>query len=163
MNLTNNVYLLLGSNLGDKFNNLKIAIEELEHKAGKLIASSTVYQTAAWGFEAQPDFVNQAILLETALLPLKLLNTLHEIEQKMGRQPGPKWQERLIDIDILLFNNEVIDYAFLKIPHPELHNRRFALVPLAQLAPEFIHPVFITSISKLLEACPDQLDVKEYK
>lgn len=155
----NTAYLLTGGNLGNRFNNLntaKICVEEI---CGKIISSSSVYETAAWGIKEQPDFYNQAIILETTSSPSELLKNIHVIEKKMGRIREIKYGPRIIDIDILFYNNDVIDTKSLKVPHPFLHERRFALMPLAEIAGNIIHPVLQKTINKLLRECSDDSGV----
>jgi 2-amino-4-hydroxy-6-hydroxymethyldihydropteridine diphosphokinase len=159
----NNVYLLLGSNEGDRLNWMQQAIEQLALKSGNILRKSAVYQTAAWGISEQPDFLNMVVLLETNLPPLPLLSNIHEIEQMSGRQREIKWGQRTLDIDILLYNDQVINLPELTVPHGYMQERRFTLVPLAELAPDFIHPVFKKSIITLLHECPDPLEVHAFE
>jgi len=156
----NTAYLLIGGNLGNRFQNLTRAIEAI-HRYGHIAAISAVYETAAWGVEDQPAFLNQVIELHTDLAPQPLMTQLLAIEHTLGRVRDQKFGPRLIDIDILLLNNEVINTASLTVPHPALHLRRFALTPLAELAGNKLHPVFNKTITQLLEACTDKLDVKK--
>ncbi|MEI9946012.1 MAG: 2-amino-4-hydroxy-6-hydroxymethyldihydropteridine diphosphokinase [Chitinophagaceae bacterium] len=131
--------------------------------AEKIIKASSLYETAAWGKEDQPSFLNQALEIETALATQQLLKQLLKIEKKIGRVRKEKNGPRVIDIDILLFNNDIINENDLKVPHPELQNRRFALTPLAEIASNIIHPAFKKSILELLKLCPDTLEVKRQK
>jgi len=149
------VYLLLGSNIEprlDYFNNAKALLAE---KVGAIIQTSALYQTAAWGNENQADFLNQAIKIESTLEPIQLLNTIKEIETLTGRKQREHWGAREIDIDILLIEKLTFKNPSLEIPHPQLHNRRFALTPLADIAREIIHPIFNKTISELLNECRD--------
>src|SRR5689334_21376651 len=134
MQCTNKAYLLIGGNIGNMFLHLQEAIHLLNHKCGKVTLTSAVYETAAWGNTAQAPFLNQALLLDTNYSSEELMPKLLHIEELMGRKRMEKYGPRLIDIDILLFNDEVKDSVQLKIPHPELPNRRFALVPLSEIA-----------------------------
>ena len=157
--MTNKVYLLLGSNLGDKKANLEQAIELIIRAAGKINQLSKIYKTAAWGKEDQPVFYNQVIVTETNLHPHELLAKLLRIEAQLGRTRFEKWGERIIDIDILFYDNRIINTTTLKVPHPEIQNRRFTLVPMAELEPEFVHPTLQKSMLKLLSVCKDKLEV----
>jgi 2-amino-4-hydroxy-6-hydroxymethyldihydropteridine diphosphokinase len=157
----NKAYLLTGGNLGNRQLNLQQAKKEIDEQCGKVINASSLYETAAWGNTKQPSFLNQALKVETSLNAKQLIRKILKIEKMMGRTRNEKYGPRIIDIDILLFNAETYDYDFLKIPHPELQNRRFALLPLAEIAAEIIHPVFNKTIAQLLNECPDELDVKK--
>ena len=155
-------YLLLGGNLGDRKKNLELAIQFLNEEAGKVVSVSSIYETAAWGKEDQPDFLNQAIALTTNLSALQLLDKALEIEQKLGRIRKEKWGERLIDIDLILFGDEVINMeGKLQIPHPHMQNRRFVMQPLAEIAPDIIHPILGKTISELAENISDNLEVNK--
>ncbi|MFZ1312089.1 MAG: 2-amino-4-hydroxy-6-hydroxymethyldihydropteridine diphosphokinase [Chitinophagaceae bacterium] len=158
----NTAYLLTGGNLGERVHNLAMARELVAAQTGNIIAASSLYETAAWGNTDQPAFLNQAIMIETPLNARQLIRRILKIEKKMGRVREEKYGPRLIDIDILLFNNEKHNYQFLKLPHPEMQNRRFALLPLAEIAPEIIHPVLKKTITELLQECKDELEVKKY-
>ena len=157
----NKAYLLIGGNLGDRLQNLEKARSLLSQHCGIIIKSSSVYETDAWGNTKQPAFLNQAIELETEFDAKKLMRWILKAEKNMGRIRNDKYGPRNIDIDILLFNEEQHNYSFLKVPHPELHNRRFALVPLAEIAPEAKHPALNKTINTLLSECKDELSVKK--
>jgi len=157
--MTSNIFLLLGSNLGDRLNNLTTARLLIEEKVGKIIHQSSVYRTEAWGKTDQPDFYNQVIQLQSVLLPEDLLASVLTIEKEMGRVRIEKWGTRVIDIDILFYNNSQISTYSLQVPHPEIQNRKFTLLPLDEIASDFIHPAFQKSIHQLLIECPDQLPV----
>ncbi|MBC6493082.1 2-amino-4-hydroxy-6-hydroxymethyldihydropteridine diphosphokinase [Flavihumibacter stibioxidans] len=154
-------YLLIGGNLGNRLKNLKQAVELIEAGAGKIKELSSVYETAAWGKTDQPSFLNQVVVLQTSMPAPDLMTALLAIEEKMGRKRLDRYGPRIIDIDILLYGREVHQSGHLKVPHPELQNRRFALVPLAELAGDLVHPVLHKSISNLLEDCKDELAVKK--
>ncbi|MDQ3046423.1 MAG: 2-amino-4-hydroxy-6-hydroxymethyldihydropteridine diphosphokinase [Bacteroidota bacterium] len=158
----NTAYLLLGANKGDKFRNMEEAFELVEEKAGKCISSSSTYETAAWGNREQPDFLNRVMCIETLLSPIDLLRTVLLIEEQLGRiRTEEKWQERIMDIDILFYNHEVIDLHELQVPHPFLHERKFVLIPLSEIAPQLEHPLLKKTITELLLSCADELEVKK--
>lgn len=158
----NKAYLLTGGNVGDRMRQLERARKEITEQCGRLTKISSVYDTAAWGQTDQASFLNQALELETLMTSVQLLRKVLDIEKKMGRIRKEKYGPRIIDIDILLFNDEISDYSFLQLPHPELANRRFALLPLTEIAPGLIHPLLHKSISVLLDECNDKLEVKKY-
>ena len=155
----NILYLLIGSNMGDRMTNFKLAISLIETYLGKLIITSAVYQTAAWGMAEQDDFLNQVVVIETALPAPDCMNKILFIEQEMGRIRTKKNAPRIIDIDILFCNSEVIKTPSLIIPHPEIEKRRFVLVPLNEISPTLIHPILKKSIHTLLAICCDPLQV----
>lgn len=157
----NRAWLLTGSNMGERENYLAAARMEIALQCGSIKKLSSIYETAAWGKTDQPAFLNQAIGLDTTLNARQLLRRLLKIEKQLGRIREEKYGPRLIDIDILLFGAEVHQYDLLKLPHPELPNRRFALLPLSEIAGELVHPVLQQSISSLLANCPDPLEVKK--
>ncbi len=155
-------YLLLGSNLGDRALLLGEATQLISKKVGDVFAKSTIYETAAWGKTDQPSFLNLAIGVTTALSPLQLLNTVLEIENMLGRKRLEKWGARLIDIDIVLYADEIISQGYdLRIPHPEMQHRKFVLQPLAEIAPLAKHPVFKKTITEMLEDLTDFLTVEK--
>jgi 2-amino-4-hydroxy-6-hydroxymethyldihydropteridine diphosphokinase len=153
-------YLLTGSNLGNREILLQNAISELKTHAGEIVQSSSVFETEAWGQEGLPAHLNQALLIHTALEPLALLKVIHEIEERLGRVRKEKWGVRVIDIDIIYFDHEVVDLPDLQIPHPLVQERNFALAPLSELAPGFIHPVLGKTNLELLHASNDALKYK---
>jgi 2-amino-4-hydroxy-6-hydroxymethyldihydropteridine diphosphokinase len=158
----NEAYLSLGSNEGDRIAWLQKALELLAATCGEIVKISSIYETAAWGLGAQPDFLNMAVLINTDKSPEELLQEIHNIETALGRQRNIKWGPRTLDIDILLYNHDIIQTPELKVPHPFLHERRFTLVPLVEIAPRYIHPQLHQTVSELLAACPDQLEVHKY-
>ena len=158
----NQAYLLIGGNLGNREQNMARAGNEIETLAGPILQRSSLYQTAAWGKTDQPDFLNQVLVIETTLDATDLLCQLLSAEQAMGRHRNEKYGPRTIDIDILFFNDETIDNKLLQVPHPRLQERRFALIPLAEIAGEKIHPVLGKSINELLAHCPDKLPVYKF-
>jgi len=158
----NTAYLLTGGNLGDREKNLATARDLINTHCGQIVKASSLYETAAWGHTDQPSFLNQALEIQTELTARQLMRRILKIEKMMGRVRKEKYGPRIIDIDILLFNNEKHRYPLLTLPHPEMLNRRFVLLPLTEIAPGIIHPVFNKTISTLLDECPDQLEVKKY-
>ena len=157
----NKLYLLLGSNLGNSRQQLALAQKRLTKKIGIIIRQSRLYQTAAWGNTNQPDFLNQVVVLQTTLDAATSMKCILEIEHAMGRIRTKKNAPRIIDIDILYFNKEIIRKKYLVVPHPAIQDRRFVLVPLNALSPNFIHPVLGKTNHTLLEECTDSLDVKK--
>ena len=149
-----------GSNLGKRAENLATAVQYIEKQVGNILKISPIYETAAWGIENQADFLNQAIIIETSLSAEVLLQKVLAIEEEMGRVRKIKWGERLIDIDILFYESEVIDLPHLKIPHPFLQERNFVLAPLKDIAAEWIHPIFKKSCMELFAASKDPLEAK---
>jgi len=155
-------YLLLGGNLGNRADNLRQAIELIKRDIGEVEAISALYETAAWGNTDQPSFLNQAVLVYTHLSALEVLDKALEIEQILGRIRKDKWGERLIDIDLVLFDNAVIDVENkLQVPHPHMHTRKFVMAPLAEIAPRVVHPVLGKTIREILENITDSLDVRK--
>jgi 2-amino-4-hydroxy-6-hydroxymethyldihydropteridine diphosphokinase len=155
------IFLLLGSNLGNRFENIQKAVSEIEGSIGVIVTRSKIYRTAAWGKTDQPDFFNQVIEISTGLQPHDLLSALLQIEKKLGRQRKEQWGARIIDIDILFFNQQKIESSVLSIPHPAIESRRFTLVPLNEIAPSFKHPTSAKTMSELLEECKDPLKVED--
>ena len=154
------VYLALGTNLGDRPANLQAAIDALP-PAVLLLERSPVYETPPWGLTDQPAFLNMALKGETTLAPVELLHHLKRLERKLGRLPGIRWGPRQIDMDILFYDNLILDAPELVLPHPRLQERAFVLAPLADIAPDLIHPLLGQSVRELL-AKVDQTGVKCY-
>ena len=157
----NNVFLLLGSNLGDRRLLLQTAVTKIAERVGPVSEQSALYETQSWGKTGEPDFLNQVVFLKTQLSANKVLNEILEIETSMGRIRDEKWGSRLIDIDILFYNNEVIKQNDLEVPHPNLHNRRFTLEPLVEIAPELVHPLLNKTMLELKKDLTDDLLVKK--
>jgi 2-amino-4-hydroxy-6-hydroxymethyldihydropteridine diphosphokinase len=157
----NQAYLLTGGNEGNRLSHLLQAITNIEKYCGEITAQSSLYESAAWGNTDQPDFLNQTLSLQTRLTGQNLMQTILDIEERMGRKRAQQYGPRTIDIDILFFNDEIINAPSLVIPHPQIQNRRFTLVPMDELAPGLIHPVLHKSIHQLLQECTDPLDVKK--
>src|SRR5215203_4467098 len=158
----NEVFLLTGGNIGDRLNYLSRAKEEIKKRCGNVLQMSSVYETAAWGNENQDVFLNQVVKIETFHRPEHVLNVILQIEEDLGRKRQIKFGPRTIDIDILFFNDEIITQHRLKIPHPQIQDRRFVLVPLNEIAAEKIHPLFSKTISELLSECTDPLAVNKF-
>lgn len=158
----NKTYLLLGSNMGNSPERFTEALKFIATKIGKVTRQSAFYKTAAWGNPHQPDFLNQVIMVQTDLTPFEVLENIFTIEKTMGRIRTVKNAPRIIDIDILFFNNEIIQQKKLTIPHTEIANRRFVLIPLNELSPRLVHPVLNKTIEQLLLICTDTLDVKKF-
>ncbi len=155
-------FLSLGSNEGDSRAHLRkaiMAIRQLEKS--QVDGISKLYRTAAWGKKDQPDFLNLVVSLSTFLEPEVLMESLILIEEKLGRVRKEKWGQRIIDIDILLYGNEKINLEKLSIPHPEMQNRKFVLVPLMDLDPQIFHPVLKKNMAQLLDDCEDESSVIE--
>lgn len=150
---TAEAYLGLGSNLGDRAHNLDRAVSLLERVAAPVVVSS-VYETRPWGYADQPNFLNLACRVETALSPEELLGAVQAVEVLIGREPTFRYGPRLIDVDILLYGDRIIDTNDLRVPHPSLFERAFALAPLAEIAPELVHPELGLSVRELLARLP---------
>ena len=146
------VYLGLGTNLGEKERNLNDAIISLSQEVGFVIRSSIFYASKPWGFESDNDFLNAVVLVDTALTPFDVLSKTQEIEKGLGRTAKTinGYSDRLIDIDILLYDNLIINQPTLKIPHPLIAERDFVIIPLSEIAPDLVHPVFGRKIVELL-------------
>ena len=155
------VYLLTGSNVGNSKALLNQAKLQIIKHVGKITAASSLYQTAPWGNTNQQHFLNQVLEVSTSLEAKEVLTTILNIEQQMGRTREEKWAPRTIDIDILFFNNNIINEHDLKVPHPLLHQRMFTLVPLAEIAPDYFHPLLNQTRTHLLQHCSDNSVVEK--
>jgi 2-amino-4-hydroxy-6-hydroxymethyldihydropteridine diphosphokinase len=155
------VFLLLGSNLGDREGWLQQANEHIETDIAPIIRKSSLYETQSWGKTDAPNYLNQVIELNTALSAQDILQKILHIENVLGRKREEKWGSRIIDIDILFYGSDIIDVPGLNIPHPELHNRMFTLAPLNEIATDLIHPVFNKTIFDLKNELKDNLHVKK--
>ena len=157
-------YVLFGSNMGDKEAIFAQACLYINNRCGRVVKVSTAYESEPWGFEAEEWFLNRVIVLETALSPMDLLQQLLDIERELGRVRHPEikgYTSRTADLDLLYYGSRIIQTEALTVPHPRLHLRRFALVPLCEVAPYFKHPVFKLTQEELLEQCPDGCVVRE--
>ncbi len=154
------LYLHLGSNQGDRRLQLQKAIAAIEQEIGLLTSQSSIYETAAWGITDQADFLNQAVAIDTELSAEEVLSAILRIEQQMGREKIEKWGPRLIDIDILFYDDLCIELPKLTIPHPHLQERGFVLIPMLEIAADFYHPIFQKTIEELYIECKDPLDVR---
>jgi 2-amino-4-hydroxy-6-hydroxymethyldihydropteridine diphosphokinase len=156
--MSSQVFLSIGSNLGDGLTNCKRAIEliAVDPAKAKLLKKSSFYRTTAWGKTDQPAFINCAVEIDSPLTPHKLLRFLKAIEKKMGRTGGERWGPRVIDIDIIFMGDRVVSGPCLTIPHPHARERRFVLVPMAEIAPDFVHPVLRKKASEILSELKDK-------
>jgi len=161
MQFINKAYLLIGGNVGNMFLHFKQAVNLINEECGKVSKTSATYETAPWGNIDQAPFLNQALELDTVFTAETLMPKLLRIEERMGRKRLLKYGPRIIDIDILLFNHDIIHQPGLTIPHPELQNRLFALVPLSEIAGNLEHPVFKKTINQLVRECSDVLPVNK--
>lgn len=158
----NTVFLLLGSNLGVREDNLLIAKDLVATEIGFVVQESSIYETEPWGNLDQPNFLNQVLVVKTIFDAEVVLKFALEIENVIGRERKGHWTERVIDIDVLYFNSDILDLPGLKVPHPQIQNRLFTLIPLAEIAPNFEHPVLNLDHVMLLHLCKDTLGVKKF-
>lgn len=154
-------YILLGTNLGDRIQNLEQARHEISRTIGAVVTRSAIYKTAPWGNTAQPDFYNQIITLRSSLSPYHALDQLHLIEENMGRNRHEKWGPRIIDIDILFWGDVIVSDDNLTLPHPRITERKFVLIPLLELKADLIHPLSGLTVRQHLKLCTDTLSVEK--
>ncbi len=152
------VYIGIGSNLGDKRGNCLASVERLSARGISVTKRSSLYETRPWGVTDQPDFVNMTVEARTTMSPHELLHALKEIEAEMGRKTGSRWGPRIIDLDLLLFDDLIIQDEGLVVPHPLLHAREFVLLPLSEIAPDVVHPLINKKIIELKEMLRDETD-----
>jgi 2-amino-4-hydroxy-6-hydroxymethyldihydropteridine diphosphokinase len=157
----NSVFLLLGGNIGNRQHFLREAIKLIEADIASVLKTSSIYETQSWGKTDAPDYLNQVIVIETELSAQEILRRILAIELVLGRKRDEKWGSRTIDIDILFYGLEIVDDEKLHIPHPELHKRRFTLEPLAEIAPDLIHPILNKTILLIKNELKDSLIVKK--
>lgn len=157
------VFILLGGNLGDREQIFKNAIDCIVNRIGSIVKTSSLFETEPWGFEHELSFLNQVVVIETSLTALEILVRTQEIEKTLGRvRKKNQYSERTIDVDILFYDDQVISMEELEVPHPRIQERLFTLIPLEEIAADFIHPVLRKSISQLRRDCKDSLEVKKY-
>jgi len=155
------IFLLLGTNQGNRKQNLQSALALIKSKVNDIHNISCIYETAPWGYHNQPDFYNLTIEISYSGTPKTLLRELLAIEKELGRKRRERWSDRIIDIDIIYFGKLIMKDPVLTVPHPEIQSRRFTLVPLNEIAPEFLHPLLGKSNRELLRICPDPLTVQK--
>ena len=154
--------LHLGSNMSNRMDYLNTALIVLESAFGKALKTSSIYETKAWGNTHQADFLNQAAIYETAILPQTILKIIKILETEIGRKLREHWHKRERDIDIIFYGNEIVKEQNIEIPHAQMHNRRFVLVPLNEICPEYIHPLFNKTVAELLRQSTDNLNVEKW-
>ena len=159
----NTVYIQLGSNIGERESFITKSMHKVEDDIGKIITSSSIFETTAWGNENQNNFLNSVIEIKTPFDAFTILQKSQEIENNLGRKRSDKWGERTIDIDILFYNNKIINTKELTVPHPLIQKRKFVLVPLSEIAPNYMHPILKKNISTLLSECKDTQKVLDYE
>ncbi len=160
--MSKGIYILLGSNLGDREQNLGLALNKISTGVGRILAQSSIYQSDPWGISQQPQFLNQVAEVNSRNAPEQVLQKLLAIETELGRERLEKWGPRSIDLDILFFNNRIIQTEKLIVPHPGIAMRRFTLVPICEIAPNFFHPLLEKTCQQLLKECTDPLKVSPY-
>lgn len=163
MDTIKKLILHIGSNKGKRFENLQKSLEYIEENIGSIVNTSKVYETEPWGFESDTMFLNQVVVVETKLQPMQVLERIKKIEKLMGRDSSDKrYSSRIIDIDILFYENDIFSNEQLVIPHPLLHLRKFVLVPLAEILPDWVHPCMDMTVKELLDECTDDSIVRLY-
>jgi 2-amino-4-hydroxy-6-hydroxymethyldihydropteridine diphosphokinase len=159
----NTAFLHLGSNEGNRLEMIDKATAMIEGQIGKLLIKSSLYETEAWGMKDQPDFINQAVKIDTPHTSLETLQLCKKIEHELGSMKKEKWGQRSIDIDLLFWNESIISDENISLPHPQIENRNFVLIPLMEIAGEFIHPVLNKSIEEIFDECEDDCEVLLYE
>jgi 2-amino-4-hydroxy-6-hydroxymethyldihydropteridine diphosphokinase len=159
----NTVYIQLGSNIGERESFITKSMHKVEDDIGKIITASSIFETTAWGNENQNNFLNSVIEIKTPFDAFTILQKSQEIENNLGRERSDQWGERTIDIDILFYNNKIINTKELTVPHPLIQKRKFVLVPLSEIAPNYMHPILKKNISTLLSECKDTQKVLDYE
>lgn len=160
---TENIFLSLGSNLGDRQKNMLSAMQFIDDEIGKISRKSSFYETEAWGNQDQDAFINAVIQLSSTFTAHQVLDIINSIERKLGRVRREKWGPRIIDIDIIYFDDQIISMHDLVVPHPLMQKRKFVLIPLAEIVPEFVHPRLLKKNAELLNECDDQSEVRLIK
>ena len=161
--MNQNIFILIGSNLGNRSANLTQSLSLIEKYIGRITNQSSVYETAAWGKTDEPNYLNQVAKIESDFSATEVLQKCLSIEIEMGRVRKEKWEARIIDIDLLYFGNEIFNSEELTIPHPRLHERKFTLIPLTEMDEEFVHPILKMTNRQLLMNCSDELLVTTFK
>ena len=151
----NNVYLLIGGNMGDRMANLAAARDSINIECGRILSTSSIYETEAWGYKEQNAFLNQALVIQTSLQANALMDSILKIEIALGRKREIPLGPRIIDIDIIYYNDEIINSSTLTIPHPSMAQRKFVLMPLTEIAPNYRHPILLKTNEILLKECGD--------
>ena len=161
----NRAYLCLGGNIGDREKALQLALTKINATAGKIITKSAIYETEAWGVENQQAYLNQCVKIETTHSPEDLIATLLNIEKSLGRERSFNhiYESRTLDIDILFYNDFVVNKDHLVIPHPRLHLRKFVLIPMNEISQDYLHPILNKTIFSLLKECEDTSEVNHFK
>ena len=159
----NTIYIQLGSNIGERESFITKSMHKVEDDIGKIITASSIFETTAWGNENRNNFLNSVIKIKTPFDAFTILQKSQEIENNLGRERSDKWGERTIDIDILFYNNKIINTKELTVPHPLIQKRKFVLVPLSEIAPNYMHPILKKNISTLLSECKDTQKVLDYE
>ncbi len=161
--IMNVAFLSIGGNMNDRLQSLKQCLKLIKMSCGSIEKKSKIYESLAWGINSENKYLNQTIKLLSPLKPKELLISIQSIELKMGRQRTEKqYSDRIIDIDIIAYNNQIINEIDLKVPHPRLHLRKFVLVPLGEIAPNWEHPISKYKISKLMDLCKDASEISVY-